>query len=277
MKILKKLVPFLLRIETSHDPITTEKILLNRYLLVLEEQYSMPLHDFHSFAALSIRHGLTDTVPEIMKNGDEIKSEIRFQIINYKINNDENISEEDLVFHQNERRKIVSKRKKIIKKAIGTTNPGHKVLRTISPYNSQFYRNLLKLTSEFSDITLLDWFIPIVLPYERLIHIFVKHVEETKFAEGQFKRRTFFDYKPEEIWRLLKTIVKFDKQNIKDHFLLNSINLQLEQTNLMKDYWRGFKNPIIFNGDRFILHIDKNGFITQFYQLEKVRIETELV
>lgn len=272
---MKKTVPNLIRIETSYEPVVNERILLWRYNRIIEEGYSFPLHDFYNYCALIIRLLGEKKLPKEWVDTDEIKAKVRFELIKLQILNKEEVSKEDFQFHLNERRKIVLERKKNIKKEIARTNINGKILNTIGHSNSEFYRTLLKLTREFTDITLKDWFIPIVLSYERLIHIFIKHVEETKFGEGQFKQRSFFDYKPEEIWTLLKTIIKFEKQSIEDHFLENSVHHQLNRKELMKDYRRSYKNPIIFNQDEFILRIDKNGFIKQFYQQQKTKETNE--
>lgn len=266
---LKKTVPNLIRLETNHEIVVGERFLLWRYNRIIEEGYAFPLHDFYCYCALIIRHFGIDKLPREWLDGDEIKSKVKFELINLQITNEEKVSDEDFQFHLQEIRKIVVKRKAIIKKEIARTNLKGKILNSINHTNSNFYRTLLRLTNEFSDITLMDWFIPIVLTYERLIHIFVKHVEETKFADGQFKRRSFFEYRPDEIWTLLKTIIKFEKKEIEDHFLLNSVNLQLGKEDLMKAYRRNNSNPIKFNGDEFVLAIDCNGFITQFYQQAK--------
>ena len=246
-----------------------ERILLWRYNRIIEEGYAFPLHDFCSYCTLIIRHYGKEKLPKEWLDTDEKKSKVRFELINLQLLNYEKVSKKDFQFHLEERRKMVAERKKIIKKEITRTNLNGKILNSIDHSNSEFYRTLLKLTREFTDITLMDWFIPIVLTYERLIHIFVKHVEETKFGEGQFKQRSFFDYKPEEVWTLLKTIIKFERKDIEEHFLKNSVNYQLKRKELMKDYKRSYKNPIIFNDDYFVIAIDRNGFIKQFYQIEK--------
>jgi len=202
-----------------------------------------------------------------MLNGTELKLEIKFQLINFQINNDEKVSKTDKEFHLTEMKKMLVERKQFIKKEIRQTKIDRSEIELINPKNSEFYRTLLILTRGFTDITLMDWFIPIVLTYERLIHIFIRHAEETKFADGKKKRQTFFDYEPSEIWTLLKTLIKYDKENIENHFLENSVHYELERKNLMTDYLRNYENPIVFNGDSFVIRIDKNGFIKQFYQL----------
>jgi len=265
----KKTVPNLIRIETNYEPEVNEQLLLWRYNRIIEEGYAFPKHDFYNYCALLIKRFEKDKLKKNWNDTDEAKSKIRFELINFKLINNEKVSKEDFEFHLAERKKKITLRKKIIKKEIARTNINGKILNTIGYSNSEFYRSLLKFTSEFNDITLLDWFIPIVLTYERLVHIFIKHVEETKFGKGQFKQRSFFEYKPEEIWILLKTIIKFEKKNIENHFLMNSVNYELDNKELMKDYRRNYKNPIIFNNDFFVLKIEKHGFIKQFYQIEK--------
>ncbi len=229
-------MPNLIRIETSYEPVANERILLWRYNRIIEEGYSFPLHDFYTYCALIIRHYGREKLPKKWVDTQEIKSKVRFELITLQLLNDEKVTKGDFEFHLSERRKMVTERKKIIKKEIARTNLNGKILNSIGHYNSEFYRTLLKLTREFRDITLMDWFIPIVLPYERLIHIFVKHVEETKFADGQFKQRSFFEYKSDEIWTLLKTLIKFEQQDIQDFFLENSVHHQLERKESMRDY-----------------------------------------
>ena len=266
---MKKIVPNLIKIESTYEPLASERILLCRYNLIIEEGYFFPQHDFYTYCALILRHYGKEKLPKEWIDTQEIKDKVRFELIIFQLLNNEKVSKEDFQFHLTERRRMVTERKKIIKKEIARTNINGKTLNTIGHSNSEFYSTLLKLTREFRDITLLDWFIPIVLTYERLIHIFVKHVEETKFGEGQFKQRSFFEYKPEEIWTLLKTIIKAEKENIKEHFLENSINYQLNKKELMIDYRRNHQNPVIFNNDHFVISIDRNGFIKQFYQIGK--------
>ena len=266
---MKKNVPNLIRIETSYEPVENERILLWRYNRIIEEGFTFPLHDFYIYSALLIKNFEKEKLQKKWVDSDETESKVRFEIINFQLINNEKVSKEDIEFHLTERKKKIIIRKEIIKKEIARTNINGKTLKTIGYSNSEFYRTLLKLTNDFNDITLLDWFIPIVLTYERLIHIFVKHVEETKFGNGQFKQRSFFQYNPEEIWILLKTIIKFEKENIENHFLMNSVNYQLQKKELMKDYRRSYKNPVVFNNDLFVITIDKNGFIKQFYQIEK--------
>lgn len=268
---MKKKVPNLIQVRTKFDPTYAENLLLYRYERIIRKGYSFSEIDFYCYSALLIKRFGIQNLPEkfkkIIYENNHLKSEVKFELIRYKILERYKITEKEKKFFNNEMSKKVEERKKIIKKEIARTNLKGKLLNTINHNNSLHYRELLTLTNEFVDITIMDWFIPIVLKFERLIHIFIKHVEETKFNEGQFKNRTFFDYKSDEIWTLIKTIIKIEEKNIKDHYLENAINRDLGKIELIKDYNRNTNNPIIFNGDKFALSIDKNGFIMKFHQL----------
>ena len=73
--------------------------------------------------------------------------------------------------------------------------------------------------------------------------------------------------KPDEIWILLKTLIKQEAENIKEHFIENRVNNDFGKFELMKPYFRNTNNPILFDGDKFALDIDKNGFIMKFHQI----------
>lgn len=269
---MKKKVPNLITIETSFTPSEQEGVLLFRFNLILKEGFSFPYHDMYTYCSLLLRHHGLENIPELIQDfmyeDGNLIPEIRFELIRFQKLKNEEISQEDLKFFMELWREKVEIRKEIIKKEVRRTNPPGKELQKLGYNTSDYYKRLLELTSEFTDITLLDYFIPIVLTYERLIHIFVKHVEETKFWDGLFKKRTYFTYEDTEIWKLLKMIIrKVDVENIREHFIENSVNVELGRKELCRDYYRGYSNPICFNGDRFILRIDKNGFIKQFFQL----------
>ena len=130
--------------------------------------------------------------------------------------------------------------------------------------NSLHLRNLLTIVREFDDeITLIRWFVPVKLSFKKCVHIYVKHVEETKFAEGAFKIRTFFNYRFDEILKLLKVVLRQEEDAIKEHLLYVSIADQTNHPEFKKDYRN---ESIEFNSDTFTLAIDINGYVTKFHQ-----------
>jgi hypothetical protein len=43
----KKTVPYLIRIESSYEPIASERLLLWRYNRIIDEGYTFPVFDFY--------------------------------------------------------------------------------------------------------------------------------------------------------------------------------------------------------------------------------------
>ncbi len=268
---MKKIVPNLIRINTEYTALEAENLFLWRCERTISHGYSFSIMDFNCYCGLKIkREGLENLHPKIvnyiLENG-EIKREIKYELLRLKTLDNQELNEAEKLFFNNERRILVNKRKEIIKNEIARTNIKGKILNQINYKNSDYYRELLKLTNQFVDVTILDYFIPIVLTYERLVHILIKHVEETKFDDGQFKTRTFFNYESSEIWTLITTIIKTDEENIKEHFIENAVNKDLGKPELMKDYRRNANNPIMIEDDKFALTIDKNGFIKMLHQI----------
>jgi hypothetical protein len=268
---MKKNVANLIRINSEYDAQEAENLLRWRFERAILEGYPLPKHDCFLYCAILIKRNGMENLPEIFKRNiiknNELNTDVNFHLLRLKVNDKIELREKEKELFNHLRREKVNERKVIIKKEIGRLTLKGKIRNTINHTNSLDYKELLYLTRSFGDVTLLDWFIPIVLKYERLIHIFVRHVEETKFAESQTKKRTFFSYKSTEIWTLLKTLIKQEAEEIKEHFIENSVNYSLGKPELMKAYHRTEKNPILYDGDNFSLEIDKNGFIMKFHQI----------
>jgi hypothetical protein len=268
---MKKEIPNLIKIEYPYDPSTTSGCLLLRFQNIINQGYCFKRHDFNLFCALSIREFGIDKLSPSLKNyvlnKDSIIPEVQFQITAFALEVGDEVEKTELELHLKERLKYARNRQQIVRKEIQRTgiNP-----RKLNLNNSEYYRILLNNIAGFQDLTLIDWFVPIVLTYERLVHFYVKHVEETKFADGSFKRRSFIDYKHDELLTLIKHVLWVDEENIKDHFLLVSVDRSRNEDKNIKDYHRGFRkfSPIEMNGDKFKLSIDKNGVITSFYQIK---------
>lgn len=268
---MKKDVPFVVKIKVQRDPESLEGFFLFRFNKMIEDGHNFPLHDFNLYCAILLRKVGLENLPESFKNyivqHNEIRPEIQFHKTLLALELEENIPDNEMSIHLKARLKRAIDRMRIVKteiKRVGI-NPNKLTLD-----NSKDYRELLNVIQEFDDITLMDWFIPIVLKFERFVYIYVKHVEETKFAAGQFKARSFFDYKHTEILTLIKKILKQEEESIQEHFLDVAIGNTLKDNSKIKDYHRGFKkfSPIILGGDKFSLSIDKHGFIQKFYQIK---------
>jgi hypothetical protein len=266
---LKREIPNLLKIEVPYDREIIEDMFLCRYNKIITEGYAFSYRDFDIFSAIMLRRHGIEGIPEAIRKyaikDGKIIDRVRFEMIALGVEQFEEVNEDDMDFYIKKLYQRAIERKQIVKKEIGRVINN---ARKITLKNSAYYRELLNIVKEFNDLTLIDWFIPIKLTFEKFVHIYVKHVEETKFGEGQFKKRSFFDYKHTEILSLLKSILRQEEQDIKDHFLLVSVGISANDSSTVKDYHRGFGkfSKLIFDNNEFRLTIDKNGFIQTFYQ-----------
>lgn len=268
---MKKEVPFTSKIEVFYDWSSLEGILLSRFNRIIEENFTFSEYDLNLFCAIIIRKGGLENLPQPFKNytiqSNLIGPEIQFLITALAIELREEVSNEEMAIHLKARFEKAIKRKKIVINEIKRTgeNPNKITLN-----DSSYYRELLNIVKDFHDITLIDWYIPIVLTFAKFVHIYVKHVEETKFCDGNFKKRSFFDFKHTEILTLIKKILNQEEQSIKEHFLNVAIGYEINDISMIKDYLRGIINnpPIKLGVDEFALAIDKHGFIQSFYQIK---------
>jgi hypothetical protein len=265
----KKDIPNLVRVEVPYDPSILEDLLLFRYNLIVKEGYGFSYRDFDLFSAIMLRRrGIINAPKAVLKyaiNDGQIVDRVRFEMISLGIEQNEEIRKDDEEFYFRMRRERALERKRIVKKEITRVVNNAK---SITLTNSCYYRELLTIVTKFNDVTLIDWFVPIKLTFEKLVHIYVKHVEETKFGEGQFKRRSFFDYKHTEILSLLKAVLAQEEEDIKEHFLFVALGYSKKSAGIVKDYHRGWGKfeKLIFDNRDFTLSIDKDGFIQSFYQ-----------
>lgn len=271
---MKKDIPGVIKIEVPIDPEITEDLLLSHYNDIISNNYVFAFHDFYIYAAILLRryplNDISDSIKELILQDGEIKPEIRSNMVLLSLEKKEKLSPEDEEFYWQQKFIIAKERKRIVRKEIERTGFKKEAINS-----SIYFRELIKIIKNFTDFTLIDGFIPIILTFEKFVHIYIKHVEETKFGEGQFKRRTFFTYKHNDILLLLRKLLEQEEEDIRGHFLNNSIGFKLNDMTMVKAYHRGFKNfpPIRLEKDEFRLSISKLGFIESFYQVIKPQEE----
>lgn len=273
---MKKEVPNLIRVDFPYNPDILEDMMLLRFQRIIAEGYMFSIPDFNLFCAILLRQQGIERAPPFVKKyalkDGVITDAIRFEMITLGLEQGEEIDEDFKEKYLAMRYERALKRKAIVRKEIG------RVIRnahTLTLKNSEYYRRLLEIVTQVNEsLTLIDWFIPIVLTFERYVHFYVKHVEETKFGDGEFKNRSFFDYKHTEILTLLKAVLRQEEDEIKEHFIYVSVGREDKNKGdpffkkYVKAYNRGFRsNPkLIFDNREFCLSIDINGVIQMFYQ-----------
>jgi hypothetical protein len=88
---------------------------------------------------------------------------------------------------------------------------------------------------------------------ESYLHIVMRHVRE--YQLGDFKRKTPFPYKAEDLETLIEKILKSVEDEIKVHF----------SDHPSTEFYRCGNMGIEFNGDHYHLRIDTKGRLVQFH------------
>ncbi len=260
---MNKKIPYLIRVNLPNE-IQYEKLHLYTLKEDAENGYEFSEYDKQLYCAIKIKQDGINSLTEDVKNycvkGGNLIDTVRFQKIRLEKIAKKQITIEDNLFFDSHLKGKISIRDSIITKEIRRTGISTK---KISPITSNYLETLLSFVRKIDDeIILIRWFIHIKLSFENCVHIFIKHVEETKFASGAFAKRTLFKYEFEEIFTLLKVILKQEKK-IKGHFLKVAVGKQINQQDLIKNY---LNNWIHYNDDIFTLAIDTEGYITKFHQ-----------
>ena len=105
----------------------------------------------------------------------------------------------------------------------------------------------------------MPWFVPIYLDLEMLLHIYIRHTKETFLNKSNYKGRTLFQYKLEDIKTLLKCVLQVVEEEIKEHFVYIASGM------VDKNFHR---KKIFYNDDCYQLRIRVDGRIMQFHQLD---------
>lgn len=268
----KQEIPFTLTLPIEYDPTITEGLLLWQYNQVIKDGYPLSEREFYLLCAILIRREGIEQFPEKFKqkafDNNQPNEFIRFNIIALTIELGEDISDEDNKFYYNKLLNRALERKSIVRKEVIKT--GFQMSKfNLKNNDTSYYRRLLELIKGFDEITLLHCDVPIRLTFERLIHIYVRHLEETRFGVGNKGKRTFFQYQYSLIFGLLKRVITHIEEEIREHFLLVRVGLIEGDLSAVVDFNRGLRgvDPIEFADDKFGLQIRKDGTIMTFFQI----------
>lgn len=94
----------------------------------------------------------------------------------------------------------------------------------------------------------------IYLDFERFAHIYVRHVAETQIGE-RFVGKTIFQYKFDEINRLIKCVLKVVENEIQEHF----------QHHPDRNFVRIGKRSVYFDGHYYRVEIECSGRLLTFH------------
>jgi hypothetical protein len=114
---------------------------------------------------------------------------------------------------------------------------------------------IYQITMLFEDERLTHNRFPVWWDYERLIHIYLRHVEGMQVGE-KFEEKTVFQYKLRDIKRLVEIVLEKVDDEIQKHFLENKD----------QDFKRHGTMAVYYNGDYYNIDIGQDGRLMTFYK-----------
>ena len=184
----------------------------------------------------------------------EIRDDINYQYLTNKFLNTELTTAE----HANWKSLASAQSKKRVALLIKEMQRSHDKIKELQIHRGKAIATLVKMSSMFKDQRLITSNYPVWLDYERFLHIFMRHVRETKVGE-RFLDKSVFSYEFKEILDLIKIIINTIAQELDEHFA----------TYPEKTFFRKGEQALHFQGDFYSLEVDTNGRLLTFYKDER--------
>jgi len=142
-------------------------------------------------------------------------------------------------------------REKLIK--LEMERAGGKIEAIAEKYGDEI-KNLKNAAHSFDEDIILFGKKLIYLDLERFLHIYARHVEETHVGEG-FDNKTVFQYKYDDIRRIIKAVVESEADAIQEHF----------KSMPDRKFVRMGKRSIYYEGHYYRVEVEPNGRLLTFH------------
>lgn len=146
----------------------------------------------------------------------------------------------------------IQEKNKIIQQEI--TFSSEKIQDVVNNYHIEL-ENLRKICLSFDEEIIAFGNPLIYLEFDRFVHIYARHVAETQIGERFAENKTVFQYKFEDIKRIIKMVIESVHDEIQEHF-----------TNTPdKPYRRMGTRSIYYDGHYYRVEIEPNGRLKDFH------------
>lgn len=184
-------------------------------------------------------------------NSGVIKKDLKYHYLKSKYYKDLLTDEEKTEF-ENIIKEEVDEKVKILGKELQKSQEKWK---SIGIDYKQALAWLIHFSSDFRPERLTHGKIPVWWDYESLLHIYMRHVSETKIGE-RFEAKTVFQYKFSDIKTVIETVLQKTEKEIIEHFTLYP----------EKDFKRVGEQSVYYKGDYYVFHINTKGKLITFYK-----------
>jgi hypothetical protein len=221
--------------------------LRNGYKLIPEEEFEyfgLQLFYDSEFKIDEFKNQIIDATT------GKIKTQVRYYQLKAKFLKSELTSDEQKEFNE-----IISDRSKYkIEILTEEFKRSTEKLKDIAVHHKDAFKTLIYICSQFEDEILLPFEIPIWWEFKRFLHIYIRHVKETKIGE-RFTEKTIFQYKFKDIKRIVKAVIESVYDEIKQEFK--------EQPN--KNFRRMGTRSILYDGNYYRIVIEPTGRLIDFH------------
>jgi hypothetical protein len=222
--------------------------LSNNHKLIAEEEYE--LLGYHSFLHPEAYVGEVEKKALTDPQSGKVNEGIRFYQLKAKfIKADLNAEE------QKELQEISSRRNKVrlelLKQELQRSTER---LKDLAIQHRDTLMRLIAICIQFTDEVLLPHEIPIWWDFERFLHIYVRHVKDTKLGE-RFTDRTIFQYKFRDIKRIIGAVIKSVYSEIVQHFVEHPT----------ENFRRIGTRSIYYDGNYYRVEIEPSGRLLTFH------------
>ncbi len=183
-------------------------------------------------------------------DGTKIKAGIRLYELKAKLS-DAQISDDEMLEYITLIYDELKEKNRIIKAELLKTN--QKLSELAAKYGDEI-KNLEKICLTFNEQVLSFGEKLVYLDFERFIHIYARHVTETLISD-KYTGKTVFQYKFDDIMRLISTVITSASNDIEQHF----------KDNPEGKYVRRGSRSIYYDGHYYRVEIEKNGRLLTFH------------
>lgn len=255
ISIGEKDIPNTIEIKIDSSKMDLDKLKLSFYKSRLRDNYKLIPEEENEYYGLQLLYNpslINDEIKNYItdKTTGKIKEPIRFYQLKAKFFLTDLTKEEENEFKTLIRKRNMIKNKILINEFKQSTE---KIKELVVNYKDPL-SELFDICYQFEDELLVPFKNPIWWDFERFIHIYIRHVKETKIGE-RFETRTIFLYKFENIRRIIKAVIEKVHEEIEIHF----------KESPGKTFRRMGTRSIYFDGVYYRVEIEATGRLLTFH------------
>ncbi|MCF4102844.1 hypothetical protein L1I30_14290 [Gillisia sp. M10.2A] len=198
-----------------------------------------------------IENDKQDYIENVLDVDDKTKKKIRFQELSSKMQ-DYSISGDEIKEFAKLWIEESDEKDKIINREIQRSSQS---LKKVAEEYELELNSLKKICNRFEEKVLLFGKKKVFLNFERFVHIYARHVSETQIGERFALNKTVFQYKFEDILRVIEMVLDSISDEIQAHF----------ESNPNSVFRRMGARSVYIDGHYYRVEIESNGLLKDFH------------